>query len=156
MSLIYNNTYTMGYQIVLSLTHLSSQIEQFTTPDVHHVWCIVLIPCIWSYYWLQLLSHKTLWKRHTPRWVLLHQDNRPVHISWAVMEAVDECDYKLLHHPSYSPDLAPRDLHVFPKLGKHLWSQRFEGWWWADSCYGGLVMRPRCWFLLIRFQWPAN
>ena len=29
-------------------------------------------------------------------------------------------------HPPYSPDLAPCDFHLFPKMKKHLLNQRFE------------------------------
>ena len=42
------------------------------------------------------------------------------------MEAVRECGYELFPHPLYSPDLAPSDLHLFPRLKKHLWGRRFE------------------------------
>jgi len=34
--------------------------------------------------------------------------------------------YELLEHPSYSPDLAPSDFYLFPKLKLFLASQRFS------------------------------
>lgn len=55
------------------------------------------------------------------RWVaLLQQDNTGVHISTKTRVAADECDFELLQHPPYSPDLAPSDFHWFPNLNIHL------------------------------------
>ena len=48
--------------------------------------------------------------------VLFHQDNAPVHKSVIDMAAIHDCGLKLIEHPPYSPDLAPSDLHLFPKL----------------------------------------
>ena len=50
------------------------------------------------------------------RGIMLHQDNAPVHTSRVAMDAVRECGYELLPHPPYSPDLAPSDFHLFPRL----------------------------------------
>ncbi|XP_048259394.1 histone-lysine N-methyltransferase SETMAR-like [Haliotis rufescens] len=52
------------------------------------------------------------------RGILLHQDNAPVHTSRVAMTAVP--------HPHYSPDLAPSDFHLFPRMKKLLRGQRFE------------------------------
>ncbi|XP_071102349.1 histone-lysine N-methyltransferase SETMAR-like [Haliotis cracherodii] len=60
------------------------------------------------------------------RGILLHQDNAPVHTSRVAMTAVQDCGYDLLPHPPYSPDLAPSDFHLFPRLKKHLRGRRFE------------------------------
>ncbi|XP_048243687.1 histone-lysine N-methyltransferase SETMAR-like [Haliotis rufescens] len=78
------------------------------------------------------------------RGILLHQDNAPVHRSRVAMTAVQECGYELLPHPPYSPDLAPSDFHLFPRLKKHLRGRRFEdddeltaaveGWLWGPEC----------------------
>ena len=53
--------------------------------------------------------------------------------------AVLECGFEEMRHPPYSPDLAPRDYHLFPNLKKHLHGQRFS--WteifdprWAQVC----------------------
>ena len=32
------------------------------------------------------------------------------------MAAIHDCGFKLIEHPPYSPDLAPSDFHLFPKL----------------------------------------
>ena len=48
--------------------------------------------------------------------VLFHQDNAPVHKPVIAMAAIHDCGFKLIEHPPYSPDLAPSDFHLFPKL----------------------------------------
>jgi hypothetical protein len=40
------------------------------------------------------------------------------------MEAVDVLDLNILSHPSYSPDLAPCDFHLSPKM-KELRGQKY-------------------------------
>ena len=41
--------------------------------------------------------------------VLLLHDNAPVHKSRVAQVAIRECKFEQLHHPPYSPDLAPSD-----------------------------------------------
>ena len=48
--------------------------------------------------------------------VLFHQDNAPVHKFVIAMAAIHDYGFKLVEHPPYSPDLAPSDFHLFPKL----------------------------------------
>jgi histone-lysine N-methyltransferase SETMAR len=45
----------------------------------------------------------------------------------------------VLPHPPYSPDLAPSDFHLFPKLKEHLKGQRF-------SCGKEVQSAVRKWF----------
>ena len=40
---------------------------------------------------------------------LFLQDNPPAHIAQVSMAAAIECGFKVLYHPTYSPDLAPFD-----------------------------------------------
>ena len=54
------------------------------------------------------------------RGVLLLQDNVSVHTSQVVMTAVPDCGFEIFPHPSYSPDMAPFDFYLFPKLKSHL------------------------------------
>jgi len=42
------------------------------------------------------------------------------------MGKLRDLHYKLLEHPHYSPDLAPYDFYVFPKLKIFLAGQRFS------------------------------
>ena len=41
------------------------------------------------------------------------------------MAKLHELRYELLPHPPYSPDLAPSDFHLFPKLKIFLGGRRF-------------------------------
>ena len=52
--------------------------------------------------------------------VLLLQDNAPAHTSQVAMAAATECELQFLPHPQYSPDMAPSDSYLFPKLKSHL------------------------------------
>ena len=49
---------------------------------------------------------------------LLQQDNASVHTCKVAMDAVEQNGYELIPHPVYSPDLAPSDFFLFPKLEK--------------------------------------
>jgi histone-lysine N-methyltransferase SETMAR len=55
--------------------------------------------------------------------IIFHQDNATAHKSVLVMENLH---YELLEHPPYSPDLAPSDFCLFPKLKLYLAGQRFS------------------------------
>ena len=44
------------------------------------------------------------------------QDNAPVHNSILVTDYLTKMDFKTVPHPPYSPDLAPCDFWLFPKL----------------------------------------
>ena len=43
------------------------------------------------------------------------------------MTALQELGYELLDHPPYSPELAPSDFYLFPKLNESLRGKKFEG-----------------------------
>ena len=45
-----------------------------------------------------------------------HQDNAPVHNSILVTDYLTKMGIKTVPHPPYSPDLAPCDFWLFPKL----------------------------------------
>ena len=46
----------------------------------------------------------------------LHQDNAPTHKSIMVTSYLTEMGIKTVPHPPYSPDLAPCDFWMFPRL----------------------------------------
>ena len=48
------------------------------------------------------------------------QDNAPAHTSQVAMTAATECEFELISHPPYSPDIAPSDFYLFPKLKSYL------------------------------------
>jgi histone-lysine N-methyltransferase SETMAR len=58
--------------------------------------------------------------------VLLQQDNAKPHTSAAINDAIARLGLTLLPHPAYSPDLAPSNFHLFPKLNEDLRDQNFS------------------------------
>ena len=58
--------------------------------------------------------------------VLFHQDNAPAHKSAVAMAAIQDAGFEILDHPPYSPDLAPSDFYLFPRLKEHLRGKKFE------------------------------
>ena len=58
--------------------------------------------------------------------VLLQQDNARVPTSKVAMDAVERNGYELIPHPTYSPDLAPRDFFLFPNLKKDIRGPHFR------------------------------
>jgi len=58
--------------------------------------------------------------------IIFHQDNAPAHKSVLAMGKFRDLHYELLEHPPYSPDLAPSDFYLFPKLKLFLAGQRFS------------------------------
>ena len=49
-----------------------------------------------------------------------------MHKSRVAQEAIRECKFKQLNHPSYSPHLAPTDYYLFRNLKSHLRGTRFQ------------------------------
>jgi len=46
----------------------------------------------------------------------LHQDNVPAHNTLSVKQFLANKNITELEHPPYSPDLAPCDFYLFPKI----------------------------------------
>lgn len=57
--------------------------------------------------------------------VLLHDNARP-HVAARTQAQLDNFHWEILDHPPYSPDLAPSDFHLFPKLKEFLGGKRLE------------------------------
>ena len=55
-----------------------------------------------------------------------HQDNAPVHNSTLVTDYLTKMGIKTVRHPPYSPDHAPCDFWLFPKLKEKLRVCRYE------------------------------
>ena len=55
-----------------------------------------------------------------------HQDNAPVHNSILVTDFLTKMGIKTVPHPPYSPDLAPCDFWLFPKLKEKLSGCHYE------------------------------
>ena len=58
--------------------------------------------------------------------ILLLQDNAPVHTAKIAVEAAKKYSFRLLPHPPYSPDLAPSDFYLFPKLKEELRGKQYS------------------------------
>jgi len=57
-------------------------------------------------------------------WVL-HHDNAPAHTVLSVREFLGKKNIPVLPHPPYSPDLAPCDFYLFPKLKSKMKGHHF-------------------------------
>ena len=55
-----------------------------------------------------------------------HQDNAPVHNSILVTDYLTKIGMKTVPHPPYSPEIAPCDFWLFPKLKENLRGYRYE------------------------------
>ena len=55
-----------------------------------------------------------------------HQDSAPVHNFDLVTVYLTNLGIKTVPHPPYSPDLAPSDFWLFPKLKEKLWGCLYE------------------------------
>jgi len=64
-----------------------------------------------------------LWEN--PAW-MLHHDNAPAHASLLIHSYLAKYQTSVVPHPPYSPDLAPADFFLFPKLKTTLKGRRFQ------------------------------
>ena len=75
---------------------------------------------------LTRIDKKNSWeKTRFAKEIIFHQDNAPAHKSVLALGKLRDLHYELLEHPPYSPDLAPSDFCLFPKLKLFLAGQRF-------------------------------
>lgn len=56
---------------------------------------------------------------------LLH-DNAPAHSAQATVTHAADLGYEILPHPPYSPDLAPSDFFLFPRMKSPMRGRRFQ------------------------------
>ncbi|EFN68500.1 Histone-lysine N-methyltransferase SETMAR, partial [Camponotus floridanus] len=85
-----------------------------------------------QHYYIEILStlrervrrrRPELWKNNS--W-MLHQDNAPSHSALSVKSFFAKHKITVLDHPPYSPDLAPCDYFLFPKVKSELKGTRFQ------------------------------
>jgi transposase len=57
---------------------------------------------------------------------MLHHDNAPPHTSLLIREFLAKQEMIVMPQPPYSPDLAPADFFLFPKLKSTLKGRRFQ------------------------------
>ena len=71
---------------------------------------------IWAYY-ADFFLNSYGWK--SSRFdleVFIHQDSAPAYRSTVAMAAIQKYGFQLVKDPPYSPDLAPSDYYLFPKM----------------------------------------
>ena len=69
-------------------------------------------------------KRRAFWTSKT--WIL-HHDNAPAHTALSMKQFLVSKEITTLHHPPYSPNLAPGDFFLFPKLKGILKGTRCEG-----------------------------
>jgi histone-lysine N-methyltransferase SETMAR len=74
-----------------------------------------------QYYYIEVLKklRERVRKKRPDLWRdgwILHQDNAPAHNALSVKQFLAEKNITVLEHPAYSPDLAPCDFYLFPKI----------------------------------------
>lgn len=79
-------------------------------------------------------------RRNNPnRRIILHHDNASSHTAKQTTEFLTEANVELMHHPPYSPDLAPCDFFLFPNAKQKLRGQRFPNPEAAVAAYREVV-----------------
>jgi len=76
--------------------------------------------------------------------IVFHQDNAHAHKSVLAMGKLRDLHYELLEHPPCSPDVAPSDFSLFPKLKLFLAGQRFSSNQEAIAGLGGYFASDSC------------
>ena len=66
-----------------------------------------------------------------------HQDNAPVHNSILVTDYLTKIVIKTVSQPPYSPELAPSDFWLFPKLKEKLRLSLWDNWRDESGCDEG-------------------
>ena len=69
---------------------------------------------------------KEMTERNTVRDVMLHHDNAAPHAAEVVTKYLKRERVDILPHPPYSPDLAPCDFFLFPKIKKELKNKKYD------------------------------
>ena len=85
----------------------------------------------------------------------MHQDNAPAHASQEVQTTIKiQLESEILTHPPYSPDLAPCDFALFPKLKEELKGKHFNDLDEQRSESTGILYSyPVEWFDRVYRQW---
>ncbi len=60
------------------------------------------------------------------RRMMLHHDNAPSHTSAPTLALIGESHLDMINHPPYSPDLAPCDFFIFPRMKNGLRGHKFR------------------------------
>ena len=83
-------------------------------------------------YYLNVLRHlrDAIRRKRPDMWTTgdwkLHHDNAPAHTSLLIQQFLAKFNITQVPHPPYSPDLAPCDFFIFPKIKFFLKGRRFD------------------------------
>ena len=73
---------------------------------------------------------RSVWEKRRELWEtrprMLHHDNAPAHNALTIREFLAKNNIAVLEQPPYSPDLAPCDFFLFPKLKEVIKETRFQ------------------------------
>ncbi|GFW32630.1 mariner mos1 transposase [Trichonephila clavipes] len=58
--------------------------------------------------------------------IKLHHDNATSHTAFIITNFLARSNTPVIHHPPYSPDLAPCDLFLFPRLKREMKGKHWE------------------------------
>ncbi|UYV71032.1 hypothetical protein LAZ67_8001474 [Cordylochernes scorpioides] len=79
-------------------------------------------------YGYRLLGLTAIKRKHPGPWsrkVLLVHDNARPHAARTTQTLLENFKWEIFTHPTYSPELAPSDFHLFPALKLHLGGKHF-------------------------------
>ena len=99
-------------------------------------------------YYLEVMCRlqEAIWRKRPELWKnnswLLHHDNAPTHSSLLVRDFLAK-NNTIMPQPPYSPDLAPCDFFLFPKLKKPMKGRRFVNDWGDKECIAGRAQGSR-------------
>ena len=96
--------------------------KEFVPPGqtVNAAFYVEVLKCLWE---KVRRKRPDQWRNNT--W-LLHHDNVPAHAALLTRWFLTDNNMTVVPHPPYSPDLAPSDFFLFPKLKMKLKGQRFQ------------------------------
>jgi len=83
-------------------------------------------------FYLKVMKHlrEAVRRKRPEAWTnktwMLHHNNAPAHASLLIREFLAKQDMIVVPQPTYSPDLAPADFFLFPKLKSTLKGHRFQ------------------------------
>ena len=108
---------------------------KFANFDIRGIVHSVFVPTgqtVNQVYYLEVL--KRLRKKVRRKWPelfannswILHHHNAPAHMALSVKEFLTTKQITVLEHPAYSPDLAPSDSFLFPKIKEILKWRHFD------------------------------
>ena len=86
--------------------------------------------------------------------LLFHQDNAPPHRCKETLMTIDFLGYERIDHAPYSPDLAPFDFAIFPRLKSDLRGKRYEDLQELRMAVRSAVFKyEKVWFGEVYKQW---